>query len=291
MLRYSKYFYTASLVLVALSIISLSLFGLRLGTDFTGGSLLEFRFADTRPNETDIRNTLTPLNLGSVDVRTVGTSEVILRFKEIDEMKHQEIIKAFPGVEELRFDSVGPVIGEETKKKSLLAIALVAAMILIYIALAFRKISFPISSTPYGVIAVLTLSHNILITAGVFAALGRFMQVEIGVPFVAALLTILGYSINDTIVVFDRIRENLLKRAGRRTFEDAVNTSVRETLMRSFGTSFTTLLVLITLFLFGGESIRYFALALGIGVIVGTYASIFLASPLLISWFHFKRKR
>src|SRR3989338_1737717 len=213
MLRYSKYFYTVSAFLSILSIISLSIFGLRLGTDFTGGSLLEFRFSDVRPSETEIYDILAPLSLGSVEVRNVENSGVILRFSEIGETKHQEIVQAFTGAEELRFDSVGPVIGEETKKKSFIAIALVAAMILIYVAWAFRKISFPISSTPYGVIAILTLVHNILITSGVFAILGRFMQVEIGVPFVAAILTILGYSINDTIVVFDRIRENLLRRA------------------------------------------------------------------------------
>ena len=183
---------------------------------------------------------------------------------------------------ENRFESVGPVIGGELKEKSIKAIIIVLISIVIYIGWTFRRVSHPVSSWKYGLVALIALFHDIIITMGVFSILGHFYGVEVGMPFVVALLTILGYSVNDTIVVFDRTRENLLH-SGWDDFEEVVNRSINETLMRSLNTSLTTLVVLLAIYLFGGATIQYFVLALIIGIIAGTYSSIFIASPLLVS--------
>ncbi|MCK4891518.1 MAG: protein translocase subunit SecF, partial [Candidatus Pacebacteria bacterium] len=194
----------------------------------------------------------------------------------------QEEIKE-KNIEEKRADIIGPVIGNELKSTAKLAIAIALIAIVLYIGWAFRKVSKPVSSFKYGIIATITLFHDIIITLGVFAVLGHLYNIEVGIPFVAALLAILGYSVNDTIVVFDRTRENLI-RSGTDDFEKVVNKSVNETLIRSLNTSFTTLLVLVTLFLFGGTTIKYFVVALMVGISAGTYSSIFIASPLLVTW-------
>ncbi|MCK4919160.1 MAG: protein translocase subunit SecF [Candidatus Pacebacteria bacterium] len=186
-------------------------------------------------------------------------------------------------IEEKRADIIGPVIGNELKSTAKLAIVIALIAIVLYIGWAFRKVSKPVSSFKYGIIATIALFHDVIITLGVFSVLGYLYNVEVGISFVAALLAILGYSVNDTIVVFDRTRENLLK-ARDDDFEITVNKSINETLVRSINTSFTTLLVLFTLFLFGGETIKYFIVALMVGIASGTYSSIFIASPLLVTW-------
>lgn len=186
------------------------------------------------------------------------------------------------GLEELRYDSVGPTIGAELKQKSVTAIIVVLIAIVLYIAWAFRKVSKPVASWKFGLSAIVALFHDVIITMGVFAILGRFFGIEINSAFVAAILTVLGYSVNDTIVVFDRIRESLPK--SEDDFEGTVNTSVNSTITRSINTSVTTLLVLVSILIFGGNTIRDFVLALSIGVFVGTYSSIFLASPVLVLW-------
>lgn len=193
-------------------------------------------------------------------------------------------------IAEKSFETIGPVVGNELKSSALWAIVIAVTAIILYIAWAFRKVSYPVSSFKYGIIAASALLHDVLTTVGVFAIIGHFLNVEIGVSFVAAVLTILGYSVHDTIVVFDRIRENLFK-SGWTDFEETVNRCVNETLTRSINTSFTVILTLTALFLFGGESIRYFVLTLIIGVTVGTYSSIFVASPLLVTWQQYDLKR
>ena len=185
-------------------------------------------------------------------------------------------------IEELRFDSVGPTIGQELKNKSVTAFIIVLIAIVLYIAWAFRKVSKPVASWKYGLSAIIALFHDVIIVLGVFAVLGEFYGVEINSAFVAAILTVLGYSVNDTIVVFDRVRENLPKSDD--DFEGTVNTSVNNTITRSINTSVTTLIVLLSILIFGGSSIKDFVLALSIGVFIGTYSSIFLASPVLVLW-------
>lgn len=190
---------------------------------------------------------------------------------------------AAPGILEDRVETIGPTIsGELTKQSWQAAIAVIFAIVL-FIAYSFRKVSKAVSSWKFGVTAVVALIHDVTITMGVFALLGAYMGVEVGTPFVVALLTILGYSVNDTIVVFDRIREKLVKEGSGRLAE-TVNAAINETIPRSINTSLTVLLVLSTLFLFGGDSIKYFAFALIVGITFGTYSSIFLASPLLVEW-------
>lgn len=223
------------------------------------------------------------INLGDLEMETIPE-------EDLDPEIIAGNVEENSYIEEKRFNSIGPVIGNELKKSAVWALIIALIAIVLYIGWAFRKVSRPISSFKYGIIATIALFHDVIITLGIFAVLGYFFNIEIGIPFVAALLTILGYSVNDTIVVFDRTRENLL-RSGIDDFEEVVNKSVNETLIRSISTSFTTLLVLFSIFLFGGETIKYFVVALMIGVTAGTYSSIFIASPLLVSWQKWDLKR
>ncbi|KKU07238.1 MAG: Protein translocase subunit SecF, partial [Candidatus Magasanikbacteria bacterium GW2011_GWA2_45_39] len=223
-------------------------------------------------------------------IQQVGDKGLIIRTKNIDEPTHQKIVSALKGrisgdnaFTEKQFQTIGPSISAELKQKSYSAILLVLIAIVLYIAFAFRKVSRPVSAWKYGVCAVLALTHDIFIPVGIFAALGHYKGVEIDTLFVTALLTILGFSVHDTIVVFDRIRENLLKYS-KESFEQVVDRSVNQTMVRSISTSFTVLLVLLAVFFFGGATIKYFVLTLILGVIFGTYSSIFVASPLLVLW-------
>ena len=190
-------------------------------------------------------------------------------------------IQIAPIVLEERFETIGPAVSENLRKRALQAIFGVIAAIITYIAYSFRKVSKPVQSWKYGLSAVIALMHDLIITMGVFSLISYFYGVEVNIPFIVALLTVLGYSVNDTIVVFDRIRENLIRR-GTDNFEETVNVGVTQSLTRSINTSLTVLLVLIALFLFGGEAIHYFTLTLIVGITIGTYSSIFLASPFLV---------
>jgi len=281
-----KIYYAMSAIFIVASIIALLLWGLKFGIDFKGGSLLEVAYSDNkRPETNQIIDSLKSLKLNDLRVSPVGDSGVNFRFRETDEATHQEIVKILGGnIEERRFSSIGPTIGTELKQKSIKAIIIVLFGISLYIAWAFRKVSRPLSSWRYGIVTLIALFHDLIIPVGLFAFLGHFYGVEIGTNFIVALLVILGFSVHDTIVVFDRIRENL-KRYASLDFAPLVNQSVNETLVRSISTSFTVLLTLLALYVFGGESLKYFILALMVGIFSGTYSSIFIASPLLVSWF------
>ena len=293
MLKHRKIYYTLSLVLVIASVISLASFGLNFGIDFTGGSIMDIEFRDGRPSHEEVRSALGETDLGEIIIQDIGDAGLILRFKNVEETAHADVsekLKSLGEFDERGFQSIGPVIGEETKRKSIWAISLVFIMILVYVAWAFRGVSFPLKSWKYGVVALITLFHDVLITVGIFSVVGYFLNIEVGVPFVAALLTILGYSVNDTIVIFDRIRENVLRQGSIFNFADVIDKSVKQTYMRSLNTSLTTLFVLMAIFFFGGFTIKYFVLILIIGVVSGTYSSLFLASPLLFSWSVIKLK-
>lgn len=287
MISHRKIYFIISGVLIVLSAASLLLWQLNLGIDFKGGSLLRVDFEKNVPSLDKVKNSLSDMQLPGLSVQPIGDNGYLLRMENISEKKHQEIVGKLQGLEsgmvEKRFASIGPTIGQELRRKALWAIVLSLVAVVVYISWAFRKVSYPVSSWKYGLCAICALFHDVLITIGVFTVLGHFMGVEVGVPFVAALLTIVGYSVNDTIVIFDRVRENIIK-AIKDSFEKTVSLSVSQSITRSINTSLTTLLVLLAILIWGGETITFFILALIIGVILGTYSSLFIASPLLVEW-------
>jgi len=267
---------------MAVSIVCLFVFGLNPGIDFTGGSILEVDF-EVRIDNLAIQEKMKDLNLGEVIIQPTGEKGVILRFQEVDENTHQEIVSKLneiSRVTERRFESIGPTIGRELRQKTIILIIVSLIALLFYIIIAFRKVSRPVSSWQYGIISIIALFFDVLIPVGVFSFLGKFYNTQFTIPIVTALLTILGYTINDKVIVFDRIRENLLK-SHQENFEDLVNKSLNQILVRSLSTGTCTLLVLFAIFFLGGETLKYFALTLIIGIVVGTYSSIFLATPLL----------
>ena len=325
-----KIWFIASSIFVFLSLLAFGLFGLNLGIDFTGGSLLELKFTGQAPANADVEEALADLSLPSATFQPIGENGLLIRTISLTEEQHQEILNRLqalaggpdsvdktvplsaedlglegegleglqiealvgdsgePAFEELRFDSIGPVIGSELRQKAVWAIVIVLLAIIAYIAYAFRKVSYPVESWKYGLSAIIALAHDIIIITGVFAVLGHFFAVQVDAYFVTALLTVLGFSVHDTIVTFDRTRENL-RRHQDQTFEEVINLSVNETLVRSLNTSLTTILALLAVILFGGATIKYFVLALLLGAVVGTYSSIFVASPLLVIWYKLKK--
>lgn len=289
-----KTFYAISGLLVALSIAAIAVWGLRLGIDFTGGSLVELGVAEgVEVGIVDIEESLSAEGFEVSSVQPSSSDTYLVRLETLSEEEHQRMLATLhanvvtsdgtPVLSELRFESIGPTIGEELKEKAVAALLVALVFIIIYIAYAFRKVSQPVASWKYGLGAIVALVHDSVIIAGVFAVLGHAMAVEIDAMFVTALLTIIGFSVHDTIVVYDRTRENLLRRKND-PFEEVVNSSVNETIARSVNTSLTTLFVLGALYFFGGESVRWFVLALMLGIVIGTYSSIFVASPLLVTW-------
>ncbi len=293
-----KYYYLFSGTLLLISVISLIAWGLKPGLDFTGGSMLQVKFNTAIvavPTAPEASKSLASLDLGEIQAQPVGVDGMIMRFKTVDEPTHQKVLAQLEttyknAVSEQTFESVGPVIGQETKDKAWQAIFLASLAIVAYIAFAFRKVSRPVTSWKYGVAAIVALIHDLVIVTGLFSILGHFAGIEVDSLFITALLTILGFSVHDTIVVFDRTRENLSKRYTG-DFEVVVNDSVNQTMARSINTSVTTLLVLTAMYLFGGSSTTNFALALIAGIIFGTYSSIFIASTLIVDWYKLGLKK
>lgn len=289
-------FFAIAALLMALSLGAVFQYGLKLGIDYTGGSILEIEYSIPRPDRQVIEAATTSKGIEGATIQPTGDAGFLIRTRTLTEAEHQALFSSLVAsagegnVKELRFDTTGPTIGRELKQKSLTAIAIAIIAILCYIAFAFRKVSYKISSWVYGGAAIIALAHDILIPTGVFAVLGHFYGVEVDVLFVSALMTVLGFSIHDTIVVFDRVRENLLRYPSL-AFEAVVERSVKETIARSINTSLTTVIVLVAVFFFGGASVKYFSLALILGISFGTYSSIFVASPLLVTWMTWKQKR
>lgn len=292
-LNYYKYLFAFSGIILLAGIISLAVFGLRLGIDFKGGTVTELAFTQNY-NIDQIRSVVEGENLGTFQLQTSGDKGIIIRTGTLEKEKHDALLEKIKSqigdYEEKRFDSIGPVVGEELKKDAIYQLILVSLGIVFYIAYAFRKVARPITSWQFGVAAIIALVHDSLIVLGIFSLLGHFHGVEIDSLFVTAMLTVLGFSIHDTIVVFDRVRENLKIYAGQ-SIEFVVNHSITQTLVRSLNTSLTVLFVLLALLLFGGETIRYFVLALFIGIIAGTYSSIFVAAPILVLWQQWKQRK
>ncbi len=293
LLHYYKYLFALSGVILLAGVVSLIAFGLKPGIDFTSGSLTELRFKHPY-DSAKVRQALTEVQVGEFQLQTTDNNGLIIRTKRIDSSKHQEILdrlKTQVGeFDEIRFEFIDPVIGKELTGNSIKQLILVSAGIVLYIAYAFRRVSRPVTAWRFGWAAIIALLHDLLVVLGIFSLLGHFKGVEVDSMFVTAMLTVLGFSVHDTIVVFDRIRENLKVYAGQ-SLEFIINHSISQTLVRSLNTSLTVLFVLLALLLFGGDTIKYFVLALFIGIITGTYSSIFVASPILVLWQRLRAKR
>ncbi len=275
-IKLRKIWYSISALIVILGILSLSFQGLNMGIDFSGGSLLDLKFS--QPATIDqVRGVMADFHHGGASIQGSGATEFIIRTRELTEDESKDIIQAFNesigSVTVQRNERVGPVIGRELIYKALGALGLASVLMVIYIAWRFEL--------KQGIAAVLALLHNALIVIGVFSV----FKLEVDGAFVAAILTILGYSINDTIVIFDRIRENMLNKKKGQALEDIINASLWQTMARSINTVLTVEFILIALFLFGGATIHNMVLALLIGITIGAYSSICVASPL---WFDLK---
>jgi preprotein translocase subunit SecF len=285
-----KYFFILPAILSIAAAAALGMWGLKPGIDLAGGSLLEVRYPAGRPPIEMVRQQVSTLGLGEVRVQPAGEFDFILRQRDLTEPERQTLLQPLRNMgemEEVQFTSVGPTIGAELLQKAWIAIALVVLCTILFIAFAFRGVSKPVASWKYGIVAIVTLLHDILLPAGLFAALGYFVGAEVDALFIVALLTILGISINDTIVIFDRIRENLRlndEKGKREEYEMVVGRSITQTIARSINTSLTVIIVLAALYLMGPEATKNFALTLIVGMVAGTYSSIFLASPLLVAW-------
>ena len=285
-----KYFFILPGLLSLVAVIALGFWGLRPGIDLAGGSLLQVTYQDNRPPVQQVQKITEPLELGEMRVQPADTASYIIRTRALSNDEHNNLSTVLGGLgsmKEDQFTTIGPTIGAELLQKAWIAIALVVLCTIIFIAWAFRGVSKPVQSWEYGIVAIVTLLHDILVPAGLFAVLGHFVGAEVDALFIVALLTILGISINDTIVVFDRIRENLRlneDKGKREEFEEVVGRSITQTIARSINTSLTVVIVLAALYFLGPVVTKNFALTLIVGMIAGTYSSIFLASPLLVAW-------
>ena len=286
--KYQNYFFIIPIASSLLAIMAIMIWGLQPGIDLKGGSLLQVKYPDGRPALEMVQAKVNTLEFGEIRIQPSNESDYILRQRDLkpdEKNKLDETLSSFGKIEEVQFNSVGPSIGAELMQKAWWAIGMITLLTIAFIAFAFRGISVPVASWKYGVVAIITLLHDILIPTGLFAYLGYARNAEVGALFIVALLTILGISINDTIVVFDRIRENLnLNIAAKKVeaFGDLVWRSITQTLTRSINTSVTVIVMLVALYWVGPESTQDFALTLIVGMIAGTYSSILVASPLLI---------
>ncbi len=289
-----KYIYFAiSLFVMIPGLIAFLLWGLNLSIDFTGGSRLALSFPG-RVEDRYIAAVKKELEEEGIKIHSTQVSGSVLTVRTtiVTQEQNEKVLSdlaKFKAKQE-EFETIGPTIGAEITQNAIKALIIASALVILYITWAFRSVPRPASSFRFGVCAIAALIHDVLVVVGIFAILGRFLNVEIDSMFVTALLTVIGFSVHDTIVVFDRIRENLLKYPGMQ-FDKAVNESILQTFDRSLNTSLTIVLVLSAMLLFGGESIRWFVVALLVGIISGTYSSIFNAAPLLVIWHELSLKR
>ena len=295
-----KIFYAISLVLIGISFISFAIWGLKPGIDFTGGTLIEVEYQNGRPDQSTIISKISTID-PAASVRPFGQDSFIVRMKPIDQIEKILVMEALSiasttdstspllnstgNIEGIlkTFASIGPILGAEALRKALVSIVLVIVGIVLFITFAFRKVSEPVSSWKYGLVAIVALVHDVIIPTGLFSILGHFYGYEVDTLFVTALLVILGFSVHDTIVVFDRVRENLRLSSNKKPFEQVVGESISQTMVRSINTSMTTLIALVVLYFVGGSTTEHFSLALIVGIAAGTYSSIFIGSALLVT--------
>lgn len=306
-MKYKKIFLSIGLLFILASVISIFVWGLEPSIEFSGGSIVEVSFGDSRPDRAELEELVSVhTSLSGVTIQTVGENGYSIRTPFLEEAEHSALLgsleERYAELEIERVSSVGATVGDELKRRSMWAIVAVIIAIILFIAFSFRKVAAPlesgssntrVSSWKYGIVAIIALIHDTIIPAGVFAILGYYFGYQVDVLFITAILAILGYSVNDTIIVFDRIRENLQHNQEiglREEFETVVGRSLSQTYARSLNTSATTLLVLVMLLFVGSEATRHFALVMVIGIVAGVYSSIFLAAPLLVFWDKYSKK-
>lgn len=298
-INHKKIFYIISIVLTVVALLAIFTFGLKPGIDFTGGSVLEVSFPAEVPTQAEIESAVKQFDLGNYLVRSAGQNGYLIKMATIDDVTKKSLENAISKNGEItfieeKFITVGPSLGEELVSKSILAIFLVLLAIILYVAYVFRIVTKPVSSWKYGFATIIALVHDIILTIGFFAILGKVAGVEVDALFVTAILVVLGYSVNDSIVVLDRVREklkNTVENERKINFKEIVGKSLRETIARSLNTTITTLLSLIALYIFGGEATKNFALALIFGIGFGAYSSIFIAPQLLVTFFERGKKQ
>lgn len=310
--KYRKIFYTLSILLVLFSIFSISKFGLNYGIDFKGGSIIEVEYKDARPSHDEVTAMVKNAGVQSeIVVRPTGDKGYIIRTANLSSSTINSVTASLVtinlgtstsdvvskttvsnGATIKRMDTVGPILGQELQSKSITSVILVILAIVLFITFAFRHVSKPVSSWKYGLAAIIALAHDVLVPTGIYVFLGRNGGFEIDALFVTAILVILGFSVHDTIVVFDRTRENLkLDDHHKQAFDNTVGKSISQTFARSINTSLTTILALVALYIFGAEATRNFSLILIIGIVLGTYSSIFLGSPLLVTFWKAQKNK
>lgn len=295
--NHRKIFFGLSILLVLLSFYAIYAYGFNLSIDFKGGTITEISYNESRPAKDSIEEKIKGLNLGGFSVRPTEETGYIIRTKELSDVESKMLIAVLPKDGEVapnlvRSNTVGPIAGAELKSKAVKAVSVVIIMIVLFITFAFRKVSKPVSSWKYGFATIIALVHDVIVPTGIFVALGYWYGIEIDLLFVSGLLAILGYSVHDTIVVFDRVRENLRvnqEKHIQEEFEETVGHSLVQTMGRSINTSLTLFITLVFLFFIGSPATRDFSLLLIIGVIAGTYSSIFLASPLLVTFYKLQK--
>jgi len=288
-IKHKNKYFSASGILVILSIVAVLAWGLNPGIDLKGGTQWQVSFESQSVTESSVTEFMKGVAEGDVSVTRTGEGDFIIRLSEVGEENHQRYLlsltQEFGEIEEKSFSSIGPTVGTELRKKAVWGIIIVLIAISLYIAWAFRKVSRPIQSWKYGLTTLVTLFHDVSIPTGMLALFGTYAGIELDTNFIVALLVVMGFSVHDTIVVFDRIRENLLVLRGKNTsLAGIINQSIRETLMRSINTSVTLIVVLLALIFFGPSPLFYFILTILVGTVLGTYSSIFIASPMLYLW-------
>lgn len=294
-IKHQKVFLAISGIFIVASIVALSVFGLKVGIDFRGGSLTEVSYPGERPTITEIQEKIETLEFGESLVQPVGESEVSIKSRSLSEAERQSLISALSfddkyDVKEQSFTSVGPSVGKELKRRAIVSLVIVEIVMILFIAYAFRKVSKPVSSWRFGLITIATLLHDVIMSVGVFSLVSYITGAEANTLFVVALLTVQGLSVNDTIVMFDRIRENLINKSAP-DFKTTVGKSIDQTIVRSLNTSLSVIIVLLALVFFGPDSTKIFALTLAAGMFFGTYSSIFIASPMLVLVDKWQRER
>ena len=299
-LKYTKLYFALAIIMVGLSFYAIFAYGLNMGIDFEGGSSINVTYKSDNPDLEKIKAGLSEIpEMSGVQIQPLGSNEIVLKInkKDISSDVYQNVLVKLKAAGEIddssvSIETISPLIGKELKDKTIVVVLVALLAMLVYIALAFRNVSKPISSFQYGFSSTLMLFHDVIIPLGVLAVLGKYYGAQLSIPVITALLTVVGYCINNTVVVFDRIRENLQKDR-KSSYEEIVNKSLNETITRCINTSLTVIIALVPLYYFfnSEESLKYFTLTMGIGVIVGIFSSVFLASPLLVVWNNYRQRK